>query len=137
LLPVIALTGHGISIRLGGDFRAVAGFGFIAYAMLIYPIFGVWAGHGFMAGPMFGVAPCPTTIFTLGILMMTRGRWVVWLAVVPVLWSLVGLAAAVQLGIPEDLGLPVAGAVLAAVLATLRSRDATPGPETMPTRRAE
>ena len=113
--------------------RRVLGLATIVYAMAVYPVLGIWAGHGGMAGPMFGVAPCPTTIFTLGILMLTRGRWVVWLSIIPVLWSLVGLAAALQLGIPEDLGLPVAGAVLIAVLATLRDRDAMSGPETSPT----
>lgn len=58
--------------------------------------------------------------------MIARGRWVVWLSIIPVLWSLVGLAAALQLGIPEDLGLPVAGAILIAVLAAtaLQERSA-------------
>lgn len=117
LFTAIALMHHGISIRLGRDFRAVAGFGFIAYAMLIYPIFGLWAGHGFMAGPMFGVAPCPTTIFTIGLLLLMRGRGVAWLSVIPFLWSLIGLAAALQLGMIEDLALPVAALVLIVVLA--------------------
>jgi hypothetical protein len=126
LLTVIALARHGISIRLGRDFRAVAGFGFIAYAMLIYPALGFRAGHGLMAGPMFGVAPCPTTIFTIGLLLLMRGRGVAWLSVIPFLWSLIGLAAALQLGIVEDLALPVAGLVLVVVLAVeaMRARSA-------------
>ena len=72
-----------------------------------------------MAGPMFGVAPCPTTIFTIGVMLIARGIWVIWLSIIPFLWSLIGLAAAIQLGIPEDLAMPVAGAVLAAVLLVL------------------
>jgi hypothetical protein len=126
-----------LGLRIGWDLRSVAGLSCILYAVVIYPILGIRAGHGGMAGPMFGVAPCPTTIFTLGILIIARGRWVLWLSIIPVLWSLVGLAAALQLGILEDLGMPVAGAVLVALLATLRIRAATSGPETMPTRRAE
>ncbi len=124
LLITVALTRHGISIRLGRDIRSVAGFGFVAFAMFIYPAFGFWAGHGFMAGPMFGVAPCPTTIFTIGLLMLMRGRGVVWLSVIPFLWSLIGLAAALQLGMIEDLALPVAGLVLIVILAAeaLRAR---------------
>jgi hypothetical protein len=45
---------------------------------------------------------------------------------VPSLWALVGTSAALQLGVREDLGLPVA-AVLAAALLFLRkgSRPAT------------
>ncbi len=105
-----------LRFELGADMPSVAGLMTIGYAVVVYPILGMWAGHGWDAGPMFGVAPCPTTIFTIGILMMARGRWRLWLSIIPFLWSLVGLAAAVQLGIPEDLAMPVAGFVLAWLL---------------------
>jgi hypothetical protein len=97
-------------IRL--NFRSVAGLFFIVYALLIYETLGYWAGHRLMAGPLFGVAPCPTTIFTIGTLLLARGKWVVWLSIIPILWSLIGVAAAFQFGVPEDLALPVAGAML-------------------------
>lgn len=116
LLASAAVVPKSVSFRIGRDFRSVAGFAFATYAMLIYPVLGVLAGHGLMAGPMFGVAPCPTVIFTIGLLLLARGRWVVWLSVIPFLWSLVGLAAALQLGIPEDFGLPIAGIALMAAL---------------------
>ena len=106
-----------VSFQIHRDLRTACGLAAIGYALLIYPLFGQWAGHGFMGGPMFGVAPCPTTIFTIGILLLARGRSVLALSVIPILWSLIGLAAAVQLGIPEDLGLPLAGFVLAVILA--------------------
>jgi Family of unknown function (DUF6064) len=105
-----------LRLHLGQDFRSVAGLVTIVYALAIYPVMGIWAGHGLMAGPMFGVAPCPTTIFTIGILLIARGTWVIWLSIIPILWSLIGLAAAIQLGIPEDLAMPVAGVVLAGAL---------------------
>jgi hypothetical protein len=117
LFVLAAIRPGNLRLSAAPTLRWVLGLAAIVYAMAVYPVMGIWAGHGGMAGPMFGVAPCPTTIFTLGILMMTRGRWVVLLSIIPVLWSLIGLAAALQLGIPEDLGLPVAGAVLIAVLA--------------------
>ena len=112
LLAASAMSPTGLRFETGRDFRTVMGAGFIAYAMALYPVIGIWAGHGLMKGPMFGVAPCPTTIFTIGMLLMARGRRVAWLAIIPLLWSLIGLAAAWQLGIPEDVALPVAGAVL-------------------------
>lgn len=116
LLAGCAVAARAVSFRTASDLRSIAGFALIIYAMLIYPVLGISAGHGLMAGPMFGVAPCPTTIFTIGLLLLARGRWVVWLSIIPLLWSLIGLAAALQLGIPEDLGLPVGGVVLAMVL---------------------
>jgi hypothetical protein len=113
LFTVSAMRPGDLRLRLGWDFRSIAGLSTMVYAAAVYPILGIWAGHGWMAGPMFGVAPCPTTIFTIGILMIARGRWVFLLSVIPVLWSLIGLAAALQLGIFEDLAMPVAGALLA------------------------
>lgn len=105
-----------MSFQIHRDLRTACGLAAIGYALLIYPLLGQWAGLGFMGGPMFGVAPCPTTIFTIGLLLLARGRSVLALSVIPILWSLIGFAAAVQLGIPEDLGLPLAGLVLAIVL---------------------
>jgi hypothetical protein len=110
-----------LRFQLGQEFRSIAGLMTIIYALAVYPILGMWAGHGLMAGPMFGVAPCPTTIFTIGVLLMARGTWVIWLSIIPFLWSLIGLAAAIQLGIPEDLAMPAAGIFLAASL-VLQSR---------------
>lgn len=118
LLAGCALAPGGLTFRVGRDFRSMAGLAFIIYAMIIYPVLGCWADHGFTSGPMFGVAPCPTTIFTIGLLLLARGRLVYLLSIVPFLWSLVGLAAALQLGMLEDLALPIASIVLAVVLAT-------------------
>jgi Family of unknown function (DUF6064) len=117
LFAASATTVNRIWFDVDSDLRSGAGLAFVLYALLIYPVLGMLAGHGLMAGPMFGVAPCPTTIFTIGMLLLARGTWVPWLSVIPFLWSLVGLAAALQLGIPEDLGLPVAGLMLLIALA--------------------
>jgi len=62
-------------------------------------------------------------VFALGILMQARGRWMPWLSGVPLLWSLIGLEAAVQLGIPEDLEMPVAGFTQAILLFADRVRS--------------
>lgn len=120
LLAACAVAPGKLSFRIGRDFRTGVGLASIFYAMIIYPALGFGAGHGFMAGPMFGVAPCPTTIFTIGMLLLARGRWVVVLSVVPILWSAVGLAAALQLGMFEDFALPIAGLLLLLVLARAR-----------------
>jgi Family of unknown function (DUF6064) len=116
VLAASTVGSRSLSFRIARDFRTTAGLTFNAFALAIYPALGFWAGHGLMAGPIFGVAPCPTTIFTIGFLLLARGRWVIWLSVIPVLWSLVGLAAALQLGMFEDLALPLASLVLLVTL---------------------
>lgn len=128
LFVVTAMSADKLQFVAEQNVRSAAGFCLIVYALLIYPILGMFAGHGLMAGPMFGVAPCPTTIFTIGVLLLARSRWVPWLSIIPVLWSLVGLAAALQLGIPEDLGLPIAALMLITYL-VLDANNARQGRE--------
>lgn len=103
----------GLRFRLAYDARSAAGLLFIVYAMVIYPLWGWLAGHSYPAVPVFGVAPCPTTIFTIGMLFLCEWRAARWLLIVPALWSAVGATAAVLLNVPQDTGLAVA---LAAVI---------------------
>lgn len=91
------------------DLYGLAGGLFILYAMIGYPLLGHTFGHIYPQSPVFGVAPCPTTIFTFGLLLWTKGRVPYWLLVIPGLWALIGFSAAVQLTIYEDMGLVIAG----------------------------
>ncbi len=85
------------------------GLGLAIFAVALYPLIAWLAGHGWPSAPMFGVAPGPTTIFTLGLMLLTEGRTPLHLVVIPVLWSLIGGAAAWLLNAPEDFALPLAG----------------------------
>lgn len=116
LFAASAFAGNGLRFRIGPNVRSAIALLFVLYSMVIYEMLGYAAGHGLMAGPMFGVAPCPTTIFTIGLLILMRGRLVKWLAIVPLVWAMIGTSAAVFLGIREDLGLAVAAAALLIVL---------------------
>jgi hypothetical protein len=92
----------GLRFAIIYGFRAVIGAGFILYASLIYPLIGVATGHFWSALPMFGVAPCPVTIFTFGLLLMTTGRFSYWLLVIPFIWSVIGGSAAILLDVRQD-----------------------------------
>ncbi|MFO8008436.1 MAG: DUF6064 family protein [Candidatus Brocadiia bacterium] len=104
---------------------------FLAYAMLVYPVLGHLAGHVYPRAPWFGTAPCPTTIFTFGLLLWTTRRVPKGLLVIPFLWSLVGFSAAAQLGVTQDYGLVVAGVAGTAAL-VLRDRAWGRGGEETP-----
>ncbi len=96
---------------------------FILYAMVVYPLLGISFGHSYPRSPMFGVAPCPTTIFTFGILLWAIKSVPVYLLVIPLLWSIVGMSAAVNLRVTQDYGLVVAG-VLGTALMLNQNRKA-------------
>jgi hypothetical protein len=95
---------------VANDGYAWTGAALILYALVAYPLLGVLLGHHYPATPTFG-APCPTTIFTFGVLLWCQRRVPAWLLIIPGLWALIGLSAAISLGVPEDVGLFVAGAV--------------------------
>ena len=82
----------------------------ILYALFFYSLIGYFAGHQYPRAPIFGVAPCPTTIFTFGILLAAeRLRWYLYL--IPLLWAFIGTSAAFVLGVREDFGLAAAAIV--------------------------
>jgi hypothetical protein len=96
--------------------RAAVGVALVLFALLIYPAWSVYSGHGFPAMPTFGL-PCPTTLFTIGLLALLVQPYPRSTLVVPVLWCLVGAQAAFLLGVWQDLGLLVAAAVGAVLIA--------------------
>jgi hypothetical protein len=82
----------------------------IAYS-LAYPAINALDHRSLLRIPTFGV-PCPTTIFTAGVLMLATPRsW--GLSTVPVIWSAIGGSAAFLLGVRADVALPIAGMALA------------------------
>ena len=110
-LIVAGVVRRDLRFAVRSDVYGWLGGAFILYALVLYPVLGAWLGHGYPQAPMFGVAPCPTTIFTFGLLLWTTGRVPGWLLIIPALWAVIGFTAAFELGILEDTGLLVAGVV--------------------------
>jgi hypothetical protein len=61
--------------------------------------------------PLFGV-PCPTTLFTIGALLIARDAVPRTFAIIPLAWAIVGGSAAFLFGITTDLVLLLAGVLL-------------------------
>ncbi|MGE5403573.1 MAG: DUF6064 family protein [Candidatus Saccharibacteria bacterium] len=110
LFIIFGVLKSNITFELKANAYSFIGFLFILYAMVIYPILGYLLGHVYPQSPVFGVAPCPVTIFTFGILLLTDKLPRTTL-IIPFIWSLFGFSAASTLGIREDIGLIIAGLV--------------------------
>lgn len=106
--------------RYRPNFITLLGMLFILYALVVYPFLGDSFGHVYPAKPTFGL-PCPITIFTFGILLLSIRKIPWYIIAIPFIWSLIGFSAAMNLGIKEDFGLVVAG-ILGAVLLLLRKK---------------
>ena len=104
--------------------RGVLGSALLLYALLVYPLLGYMFGHRYPQAPTFGL-PCPTTIFTIGLLLLAVRPLPRLAFLMPVLWAAVGSFAPFQLGALEDLGLLAAG-VLAVPAGLLARRPASP-----------
>jgi hypothetical protein len=92
------------------DAAAVGGWLLVLYALVVYPAVGLSLGHVYPASPTFGL-PCPTTIFTIGLLLWAKPRIPGALLVIPMAWSVVGASAVSLFGVMEDAMLPVVGIV--------------------------
>lgn len=71
-----AVLGRGLEFGPRSPMRSVAGAVLIIYAMIAYPPIGLLVGERYPAMPLFGAAPCPLLIFTLGLFVWaSRVRW--------------------------------------------------------------
>jgi hypothetical protein len=94
--------------RLEFEFRLgawpILGAALVLYALAVYPLWSVYSGHPYPAMPTFGL-PCPTTLFTIGILAFARPVYPRSPLIVPALWCLIGGQAAFSLSVQPDYGL--------------------------------
>ena len=97
----------------------IAGLVLIA-ASLAYPALSLLAGMAWPRAPLFAV-PCPTTLFTAGVLLSAPPPVPQWLFAVPVLWAVIGGSAALALSVTPDLMLFGAALLMALRAAAQRS----------------
>jgi hypothetical protein len=118
-----------VSFAPWGNRWAPLAWGLIGYS-LAYPLINAIDHLSWMRIPTFGL-PCPTTIFTTGVLMLATPR--LWsLSIVPVAWSAIGGSAAFLLGIHADVVLPVAGVALAIFSASRTTPEQLPANRVVP-----
>jgi|SRR6185436_10527194 len=110
-----------LSFRFYPGKYGIAGIILILFALIIYPVLGYFFRHAYPSAPTFGL-PCPTTIFTFGILLLSDKKCPVAILIIPFIWSVVGFTAAFNFGIVEDTGLIVSG-LLAVTMLLMRNRN--------------
>ena len=106
-LFLIGIFKSNISINYSANFHSIIGILFIVYAMVGYQLFGYFLGHVYPRFWSVGLVPCPTTIFTLGLFLMTDKKFPKYYLIVPFIITMGGFLA-VYKGILEDIGLIIA-----------------------------
>ena len=95
------VRGH-LHFEVSRSVSGATGFMLLLYALILHPFLAKFAGRPFAAAEVFGIAPDPTAIATLGLLTMASGRgWARLLLIVPLAWCLVSWATLYTMGAPE------------------------------------
>lgn len=121
----LAIVRSNLRFGLPGGVSGVVGFAFVAYAAVLYPAIGLWAGYPYLAVPAFGITPCPVTLFTFGVLLLTTSRGPGWLLIIPGLWSVLGGTAAFLLSVPQDWLLLFGGGIAIGILHFRKRQDSS------------
>jgi len=110
LFILVGVIKNNIRFSITYDSSGITGLILIVFALLLYPILGLLQNHIYPNSPTFGV-PCPTTIFSFGLLLLSKRKIPIVLLIIPLFWSILGFTAAFKLGIKEDLGLLISGII--------------------------
>lgn len=94
LLCVMALRSRGAVLAPARMQRQVA-LGLAGLAVIGYPLLALGSGRGWRQAEMFGIAPDPTAVATLGMLLALRAHPVAWL--IPLAWCAVSGATLMEL----------------------------------------
>jgi hypothetical protein len=105
------------------DAIARTGVAMVLFALLVQPLIGPLIGRAWPGAELFGIAPDPTVLATLGVLLAAdRVRWA--LLVIPLLWCAITGATLWSMASPEALLMPSAGMVTL-ILAVWKSLSRT------------
>jgi hypothetical protein len=111
LLLLLAGLVNLLRVHPRAGLRGAAGFAMLLFALLVQPIIGPLLSRPWTQVEVFGIAPDPTTIATLGIIVASEVRLIWWLVPIPVVWCVISAATLWTMGSPDAL-VPLATACL-------------------------
>jgi hypothetical protein len=102
---ILILINTFIKDRLNFTFSLTAedyiGYFLILFGLIIYPVIAYLAEGSYGRTIALGL-PCPSVIFTFGFLLLTNKKLPKYLLIIPTLWAVIGLSAALNFGVYQD-----------------------------------
>lgn len=124
LMFVGIATHDRLRLRGWGDAPAsLPGLLLLVYALGVHPFIGVMAGNPWAGGELFGLAPDPTALGTLGVLLMATGLTGRLLMLMPLLWCLVSALTFMAMELRYGLSTPAAALIAISSTWWLRRHD--------------
>jgi hypothetical protein len=120
LIVVTGIVPGGPVLERAVDPVGRAGLVIFAFALFVQPLVGLLVGRSWRQVEMFGLAPDPTAVATLGALLLAGGRMRWELFVVPAIWCAISGATLLAMKAPGAL-IPPLAAGLALLLAASRT----------------
>jgi hypothetical protein len=109
LLGWLGVVRRGLSYDVGRGAACVLGIALLVLSLAVYPALAPLLGRPWRQAEVFGVAPDPTVIATLGVLAAASPRAPRYLLVIPAAWCVVSGATVWAMGQPDALVVAVAG----------------------------
>jgi hypothetical protein len=120
LLLWVGVVRNRLRLAWWRDAGSRIGLGVFLFALVVQPLVAPLLGRSWLQAEIFGGAPDPTVVATLGVLLAAeRAPWT--LAAIPLMWCVVSGATLWSMESPETFMLP-AVAVLALIVMIARSR---------------
>jgi len=105
-----AFKGNRLTFAFNQSINDYIGYFFIIFGLIIYPVIGYFTNASAVHTISLGL-PCPSTIFTFGLLMLAGSKIPRYLLIIPLLWALVGSTAALKFGVYQDVMLLVSAVI--------------------------
>jgi hypothetical protein len=101
LLVWIGVVKRRLRYRAGRDAAGRLGIALFILTLVLYPLLAALAGRPWQQAEVFGVAPDPTVLATLGLLLVAEGRPHWGLLAIPILWCSISGATLWAMSSPE------------------------------------
>lgn len=118
LLFVIGILLNGLAFDRRGP-AGWTGYALLALALVGQPLLAPLQGRAWAASEIFGIAPDPTAIGTLGFLLLARGKFSLLLLPIPLVWCLLSGITLRTMGAPAWPPFVAATLALAACIGTI------------------
>lgn len=108
-----------LEFELKSSTAGIIGVFFILFGLLFYPVLIYFLEHAWLTTITVGL-PCPSTIATFGFLILTSSQFPKHLLLIPSIWTVIGISAALNFGVYPDYMMPVSA--LIALIYLIRRR---------------
>lgn len=112
LLLGLGVIGGWLRIRPATDAAGRFGLGLFVFALVAQPLIGPFVGREWTEVEIFGLAPDPTAVGTMGLVLAVTGRAFAALLAIPLIWCAISGATLWTMESPDAMVMPLAAAIV-------------------------